>query len=125
MNQPTMSKGESITRLLQGAAIGAVAAVVVGFAWGGWVLESSAAEQAESGAKNAVVTALAPLCVDNFRSAADAADKLEELRQQASYKQASFVEKGGWATFPGSDKASRDVAKACVALLKDLDPTAS
>lgn len=125
MDQSTMSKGESITRLAQGAAIGAVAAMVIGFAWGGWMLESSAAERAENDAKSAVVTALAPLCVDNFRSAADAVDKLEALKQESSYKQTAFVEKGGWATFPGSDKASRDVAKACVALLKDLDLAAS
>lgn len=121
MALPTMLKGESVTRLLQGTAFGAVATMVVGFNWGGWMLESTAAEQAEDGARSAVVATLTPLCVDNFRNAANAAGNLEEFKQQSSYKQTTFIAKGGWATFPGSDKASRDVAKACAVSLKDLD----
>lgn len=125
MNMPTMARGESITRLLQGAAVGAVAAMVVGFGWGGWMLETTATERAEEGASRAVVAALAPFCVDNFRNAADALGKQEELRQQPSYRQRTFVEEGGWATFPGNNKANRDVATACATLLKDLDLSAS
>jgi hypothetical protein len=33
--------GHSLKRLLQGAAAGALIAVIVGFAWGGWTLGSA------------------------------------------------------------------------------------
>jgi len=38
----------------------------------------------------------------------------------SAYMQGSFVEKGGWATSPGSDKANSAVAQACAKMLGDL-----
>jgi hypothetical protein len=40
MQLPSILQGESLTRLLQGAAAGAVATMFVGFYWGGWSLGS-------------------------------------------------------------------------------------
>jgi hypothetical protein len=34
-----------------------------------------------------------------------------------SWQQGPFVEKGGWATLPGSDPANSAVAQACANLL--------
>jgi hypothetical protein len=34
--------------------------------------------------------------------------------------QGSFVENGGWATPPGTDKANSAVAKACATMLGNL-----
>ena len=42
MQVPSILQGESLKRLLQGAAAGAVATIVVGFYWGGWSLGSTA-----------------------------------------------------------------------------------
>ena len=42
MKLPPILQGESLTRLLQGIAIGAVATIAVGFYWGGWTLGSTA-----------------------------------------------------------------------------------
>ena len=42
MQVPSMLQGESLKRLLQGAAVGAVATIAVGFGWGGWTLGSTA-----------------------------------------------------------------------------------
>ena len=42
MQVPSILSGESRTRLLQGIAVGAVASVVIGFSWGGWMTGSSA-----------------------------------------------------------------------------------
>ncbi|MEJ8472595.1 hypothetical protein [Roseibium algae] len=95
-------------------------AITVGFGWGGWVLGGTAAKQTADGAKSAVVAVLAPICVDKFQNANDAAGNLESLKKESSYQQASFVEKGGWAILPGNEKAESGVARACAAILNDL-----
>jgi hypothetical protein len=38
MQVPSMLQGESLKRLLQGVAAGAIATMFVGFCWGGWSL---------------------------------------------------------------------------------------
>src|ERR1700747_2284624 len=47
MELPSILQGESLTRLLQGAAAGAVATMFVGFYWGGWCLGSTADQMAK------------------------------------------------------------------------------
>ena len=60
MQLPSILQGESLTRLLQGAAAGAVATMFVGFYWGGWSLRSTADKMAKERSELAVVAALAP-----------------------------------------------------------------
>ncbi|WP_373086053.1 hypothetical protein [Sneathiella sp.] len=117
MQLPSIFQGESRTRLLQGAIFGAVATLLIGFVWGGWVIKSTAEKQSVEAAESAVVTALAPICVDNFQNATEASTNLENLKKESSYMQTGFIEKGGWAVLPGSDKASYGVARACAELL--------
>jgi len=116
MNLPPILKGESLTRLLQGAAGGAVVAMILGFGWGGWQLGSTAEKAAAERAGNAVVAALAPICVDKFQHGADATAKLVALKATDVWQRDSFVAKGGWATFPGSEP-NQDVAEACAKIL--------
>ena len=99
---------------LWGAAAGAIALAIVGFSWGGWVTGGAAETLARNSAATAVVAALTPICVDKFRQAADASANLAEMKK-ATYlwDQSKFVEKGGWATMPGSTQANSAVAKAC------------
>jgi hypothetical protein len=106
-----------VKRLLQGAAIGVVATLVVGFGWGGWMLGSSAKTLADSTATSAVVAAIAPICVDQFQHSADATNNLTELKKTDSWQQAAYVEKGGWATMPGSKAVDSGVPQACAAIL--------
>ena len=40
MNLPPMLQGEQLTRLLQGAVVGTIVTIVIGFGWGGWQLHS-------------------------------------------------------------------------------------
>ena len=120
MNIPSALKGDSLTRLFQGAAAGAIATLVIGFGWGGWVLGSTAEKTTADSTKMAVVAALAPICADKFQNEADAAANLESLKKEPSYKQVSFIEKGGWAVLPGNDKASDGVARACAGILNNL-----
>jgi len=110
----------SFKRLVQGAAVGAVVTMIIGFNWGGWSIESTAAKRADEASKSAIVAVLAPICVDKFQHSADATSNFVELKKVASYMQGSFVEKGGWATPPGSEKANSAVAQACATLLGNL-----
>jgi len=113
-------RGESLTRLLQGAAVGVVATLAVGFGWGGWMLGSTAKTLADSTASNAVVAAIAPICVEQFQRGADAANNLTELKKTDAWQQAAYVEKGGWAVMPGSKAADSGVPQACAALLSGV-----
>ena len=116
MKLPPIIQGESLTRLLQGAGIGAVAAIILGFGWGGWQLGGTAEKIADERASSAVVTALTPICVDKFQHGADAKADLVALKATESWQRDSYVKKGGWATFPGSEP-NRDVAEACAKIL--------
>jgi hypothetical protein len=116
MKLPPILQNESVTRLLQGAAGGAVIAMIVGFGWGGWQLNSTAEKTADQRATSAVVAALAPICVDKFQHGADVKAELVALKKIDSWERDSFVKKGGWATFPGSEP-NTDVAAACANIL--------
>jgi hypothetical protein len=119
MELPQVLQGESVTRLLQGAAAGAVATMVVGFNWGGWTLASTVEKVAKERADSAVVVALAPICVDKFRQAANATGNLSELSKISyDWDRGTFVEKGGWATMPGAASPDSSVARACAEMLK-------
>ena len=104
---------------LWGIAGGAVALAVVGFTWGGWVTGGKAETTALLRVNDAVVVALAPVCVDKFQRAGDASANLATLKKVDTWSQGDFVEKGGWATVPGTNSSERvsAVAKACAVLL--------
>ncbi len=102
-----------------GVAGGAVALAIVGFGWGGWVTGGKAEAAANERAHTAVITALAPICVENFRQASDVSANLAALKKVDSWQQGAFVEKGGWAKVPGSNAPDQlsAVARACAVLL--------
>ena len=102
-----------------GIAAGAIALAVLGFGWGGWTTGGKAEASARIRADDAVVVALAPVCVDRFQRAADASTNLLELKKADAWSRGTFVEKGGWATMPGTQTPERvtAVARACADLL--------
>ena len=104
---------------LWGAAGGAIALAIVGFTWGGWMTTSTANKLAEHRADSAVVAILTPICVDKFQHATDATAQLVELKKVDPWSQGEFVEKGGWATVPGTNSPEQvtGVAKACASML--------
>jgi hypothetical protein len=103
---------------LWGAAAGAIALAIVGFNWGGWVTGGTSETLVKSSAVTAVVAALTPICVEKFRQATDASANLAEMKK-ATYvsDQSKFIEKGGWATMPGSTEPNSAVARACAETL--------
>lgn len=119
MPLPPILQGASLTRLLQGAAAGAVATMIIGFYWGGWTLGSTAAKQAKAAEQASVVRVLAPICADKFQRAADAGANLEALKKADSWKRDEMIEKAGWTKFPGSEP-DRGVAAACANLLSQV-----
>lgn len=97
---------------LWGAATGAVAITVIGFSSMGWMLGSTAERLAAERADSAVVNVLTPICVERFQQQADSSAKVE-FKKAASWDQRELIEKGGWATTPGTEKANSAVASAC------------
>ena len=114
MQVPSILQGESRTRLLQGIAIGAVASMVIGFSWGGWVTGGTAIKLADERANTAVVTAVTPICVEKFLQNSDAKANLAVLQKTSTnWEQGDYLEKGGWATPPGATSPDYKLARAC------------
>jgi len=109
-----MKAHPSLKPALWGAVTGAVAISVIGFSSMGWTLGSTAERMAADRAESAVVSVLAPICVEKFQQQANSAAKLIEFKKAASWDQRALIEKGGWATTPGTEKMNSAVASACV-----------
>ena|SRR5436189_4647993 len=116
MQLPPMLQGDSLKRVVQGAVIGAVVTMFVGFQWGGWTLGSTAQQQIKDAEQASIVRVLAPICVDRFQRSADAGANLEALKKADPWNRDAILEKAGWTTFPGSEP-DRKVADACATLL--------
>jgi hypothetical protein len=115
-----MKKYPSLKPGIWGAVIGAAAISVVGFSTFGWTLGSTAERMATERAQTAVVGVLAPICVEKFQHQADASAKLIEFNKVSSWNRRSVIEKGGWATMPGTDTPNSAVATACAERLGSL-----
>jgi len=109
-----MKAHPSLKPALWGAVAGAVAISVIGFSSMGWTLGSTAERMAADRAESTVVSVLAPICVEKFQQQANSAAKLIEFKKAASWDQRALIEKGGWATTPGTEKMNSAVASACV-----------
>jgi hypothetical protein len=113
-----MNISPNVKPALWGAVGGAVALAILGFTWGGWVTGSTATTLADDHANIEVAKVLAPICFSQFNQQPAAEVKLAELKGIKSlYEQASFIEKSGAATMPGSDKMAKGVSRACAELL--------
>jgi hypothetical protein len=116
MQIPSILQGESLKRLLQGAAVGAVATIVVGFNWGGWSLGSTFDKMAKERSELAVVAALAPVCADKFRALPDAGAKQVALSKADSWKRRDEFPKE-FVTLPGESYPNSALVDACYTLL--------
>ena len=94
-----------------GVICGAIIAVIIGFAWGGWVTASTSQEKSDA----AVLASQAAICVAQFTKDPNHEAKLKELEGMDNWKRSEFIEKGGWDKMPGQQEATSGVASACVA----------
>jgi hypothetical protein len=105
-----------------GAIGGAVAAMIIGFAWGGWVTGGTSERRAGVAAQTAVVQAFVPLCV---AKAEQQPDQLILLKKESSYGRTEFVVKAGWASNV-AEKYRRNVAEECAsAIVEAMDAAAA
>jgi hypothetical protein len=92
-----------------GLVVGAIIAMIIGFAWGGWTTSSTTQKMSEE----AVLASQAAICVAQFMKQPNYQEKLKELEKLDSWNRADFIEKGGWDKMPGQEKAGYAVARAC------------
>ncbi len=104
---------QSVRPALLGVVAGAVAISVVGFSYMGWTTGSTAEKVATARAESAVIRVLTPICVEKFQQQTNFGTKLIEFRKVPSWDQRALIEKGGWATTPGTDATNAAVASAC------------
>lgn len=104
---------------LWGAVGGAAILLILGFGWSGWTTAGKAESMARDRANDAVVTALAPLCVEKFDRSDNNQANRAALKLMASWSQGEYVEKGGWAGVGTGQSPERisAVARACANLL--------
>jgi hypothetical protein len=92
-----------------GLVCGAIVAMIIGFAWGGWSTSGTTKAMAEE----AVLASRAAICVAQFVDDPNHQEKLKELEALDSWKRAEFIKKGGWDRMPGQEEAAYDVSRAC------------
>ena len=103
---------------ITGGLVGAVATMIAGFSYGGWMLGSSAEKMAEQRSTAAVTEALVPVCIGQSKADPEVTMKLAQLKAlSTSYEQREFVMKSGWATISASDAPNGDLAEACAEVL--------
>ena len=102
----------SVKPAIWGAIGGAVAAIVIGFSWGGWVTGRTAGTMATTSAQDATVLALTPLCV---AKAEQQPEQLVLLKKE-TWGRGDFVIKAGWVANV-NEKYRSAVASACASTL--------
>ena len=108
-----MNIPKSVEPAAWGMAIGAVAAMIIGFSWGGWITTGTAMQMEKDSAKEAVVLAFTPLCV---AKAEPQLSKLEEFKVVSRWKRNEFVADAGWVDNV-IEQYRADVAEACAVTL--------
>ena len=108
----------SKTILVWACVMTAVATIVVGFNWGGWVTGGSSLKAATAAGQTARGELASAICVERFKAAPDATAKLTEFKALSdSYKKRQFIEAGGWATMPGQTSIDSNIAEGCSSAL--------
>jgi len=115
-----MNTPEWVKPAAWGVIGGAVAAVAIGFVWGGWVTGATAAKMEAASAEEAVVQAFTPLCVAN---AQEQPEQIALLKAEKSWDQDNFVVDAGWVANV-NEKYRDDVARVCAkAVLEAMEAT--
>lgn len=121
MKIPAILQGESRTRFLQGVAFGAVAAMTIGFIWGGWVTGGTARIMNASAESSGRMSVLVPICVAQF-TAADGA--VAKFKAAGSYSRDGVI--GEYVKTVAANSMDYSLARACaVGVEAELSKTAT
>jgi hypothetical protein len=110
----SIRSGDSLTRLLQGTALGVIATLVVGFTWGGWVTGTTANNMASAAETKGQMSALVPLCATQFMATDGAVAKLKLTPYGHDDVIREFVKK------IGDTEMDYSFARACAAAVDDV-----
>ena len=99
----------SIQSAIWGAVGGAGAAIIIGFAWGGWTTSGTTQRMTDE----ALLASRAAICVAQFMKQPNYQEKLKELEKVSSWDRDETIEKGGWDKMPGQQEAIFNVSRAC------------
>ena len=121
MRMPAILQGEARTRFLQGIAFGAVAAMTIGFIWGGWVTAGTAKSMTAMAETSGRMSVLVPICVAQF-TAADGA--LAKFKAAGSYSRDGII--GEYVKTVAATSMDYSLARACAAGVEtELSKTAT
>ena len=110
MWMPEILQGEARTRFLQGIAFGAVAAMTIGFIWGGWVTSGTASSMTAMAESSGRMSVLVPMCVAQFTAADGAVIK---FKGASSYSRDNVI--GEYVKTVASTSMDYSLARACAA----------
>ena len=110
MNMPAILQGDARKRFLQGIAFGAVAAMAIGFIWGGWVTGDTARGMSAVAENSGRMSVLVPMCVAQFTAADGAVAKFKAAN---SYSKDTVV--GEYVKTVAATNMDYSFAKACAA----------
>ncbi|MFH2128890.1 MAG: hypothetical protein ABIK68_00840 [bacterium] len=108
---------DKIKSVVLSAIGGAIIAMIIGFAWGGWVSANTSGERGREMARKAVVDRLTPMCMAMFNQDPAKDSKLIEFKKVDSWKIDQYVKQQGWATMPFEKEPDSQVADTCSALI--------
>jgi pimeloyl-ACP methyl ester carboxylesterase len=120
MEMPAILKGDSLTRLAQGAFAGALATMIIGFSWGGWVTGKTADTNATMLVNAALVQAYGPVCIERFKQQPNVEAKWVELTKLESWRRDNYIKESGFATPPGATSPNSAVADSCAEALSKV-----
>lgn len=121
MRTPDILQGEARTRFLQGIAFGAVAAITIGFFWGGWVTGGTAKTMTAMAETNGRMSVLVPICVAQF-TAADGA--IAKFKAAGSYSRDNVISE--YVKTVAATSMDYSFARACaVGVEAELSKTAT
>ncbi len=100
---------------------GAVATMVLGFAYFNWTTAGGAREMADNAAAEAQAQLASAICVERFITEANAPGLLTKLKAESSWSRDTFIEDGGWVTIAGIDDPIDDAADLCADALVEME----
>src|SRR3989442_11977280 len=103
-------KPETTTKIkfgVWGFICGAVIAMIIGFAWGGWTTSGTT----QTMTREAVLARQAAICVAQFMKQPNHEKKIKKIGGGNSWQRAGIIEKSGLGKMAGQTKACYAVAR--------------